>query len=177
MKLAAAQNTSTTFVGLGSNLGDRAKHLSTALEALSQLDATTIVATSSVYESAPLGGLAQANYFNAVVKLSTTLSPWDFIRRTQAIETKNGRTRASHWAPRTLDLDILLFARLQFEDLLLTVPHAGIYMRNFVLLPLQEIAPNLRFPDGSNIGQRVKECPPSPINKLVIDEFQPSTKY
>lgn len=163
------------YIGLGSNLGDSVQYLREALKALAQIASTKLVKASSIYESAPMGGLKQPNYFNAVAKVVTNLSPWDFIRHTQTVEQQCGRKRDEHWAPRTLDLDILLFAELAFEDPLLQIPHPGIYMRNFVLQPLKEIAPELRFPDGSSIAKREQECPPSPISQLVVDEFQPFT--
>ena len=166
---------STAYIGLGSNLGDSVQYLREALKALAQVEGTKIVKTSSIYESAPMGGLKQPNYLNAVAKVVTNLSPWGFIRHTQAVERQCGRNRDERWAPRTLDLDILLFAELAFEDPLLHIPHPGIYMRNFVLQPLKEIAPKLRFPDGSSITKREQECPPSPINQLVVDELQPFT--
>ncbi len=160
------------FIGLGSNLGDRGQYLSQALSALATSEQTDIAAISSLYESDPLAGKDQPKYLNAVAKILTSLGPHQLLRKIQSIETKFGRERHGHWAPRTLDLDILLFADRVLDDPWLSVPHPGIYMRSFVLLPLQEIAQDLVFPDQTSIETRVKECPPLPISKLAVDEFQ-----
>ena len=168
----AAIRTHEAFIGLGSNLGEREAYLCNALQVLNKIPQTSVSAYSSIYESASLASDDQPNYLNAVVKLSTSLSPWDLLRAVQAIENQCGRERTGHWAPRTLDLDILLFADQTIENQQLSIPHPGIYMRNFVLMPLIEIAPDLCFPDQTTIETRASECPHLPICKLVVDEFQ-----
>lgn len=165
----------TAYIGLGSNLGTRQHHLHQALHALQQHPAIAVTTCSSVYESAPLAELEQPSYLNAVAELKTKLNPWSLLRAIQNIELENGRIRNERWAPRTLDLDILLFADWSFSDQLLILPHPGVYMRNFVLMPLMEIAPGLLFPDQTTVKQRAQECPQDPICKLAADEFQLTT--
>jgi 2-amino-4-hydroxy-6-hydroxymethyldihydropteridine diphosphokinase len=135
------------FVGLGSNLDGPARQLETAFELLQELPDTELLRCSSLYRSAPFGGIEQPDFVNAVAALSTTLSPRDFLEELQAIERKRGR-EDSHirWGPRILDLDLLLYGDAVIDEQGLTVPHPGIASRNFVLLPLREIAPDFEIP-------------------------------
>jgi 2-amino-4-hydroxy-6-hydroxymethyldihydropteridine diphosphokinase len=130
------------FVGLGSNLGDRCVHLETALGEIAALPCTAVLARSSFYESAPFeaGG---GDYVNAVAELQTGLDPLALLRALQSIETKHGRERPYAMAPRTLDLDLLLYGDEQRETAALTLPHPRLHERAFVLLPLAEIASGL----------------------------------
>lgn len=133
---AAAQ----AFVGLGANLGDRGQALAQAVQALARLPGTTLLHVSSLYSSAPVdaGG---PDYLNAVAQLQTTLAPLDLLHALQAIELAAGRERPYRNAPRTLDLDVLLYGDLALDTPELTVPHPRMWERAFVLRPLAELAP------------------------------------
>ena len=136
------------FVGLGSNLGDRCVHLETALGEIAALPCTAVLARSSFYESAPFeaGG---GDYVNAVAELQTTLDPLALLRALQSIEAEHGRERPLPMAPRTLDLDLLLYGddRRQTDELT-RCPIRVCTERAFVLLPLAEIAPGLHIHAG-----------------------------
>ena len=127
------------YIGLGANLGDRAAALVAAVQALAQLPATRLVQVSSLYASAPIdaGG---PDYLNAAAQFVTKLAPLALLDALQAIEQAAGRERPYRNAPRTLDLDLLLYADQFIRNERLTVPHPRISERAFVLLPLAEIA-------------------------------------
>lgn len=128
------------WIGLGANLGDRGAALARAVQALAAMPATRVAEVSGLYASAPIdaGG---PDYLNAVVELITTLAPLALLDALQAIEQAAGRERPYRNAPRTLDLDLLLYADQQIASARLVVPHPRIAERAFVLLPLAEIAP------------------------------------
>ena len=127
------------FVSLGSNLGDRATYLGVARDALAALPATSVVAESRVYETAPQDLADQEAFLNQVVCLETALQPRDLLRECQRIEREHGRVRALRFGPRTLDIDILLFQDAESDDPELTLPHPRMVKRAFVLVPLAEI--------------------------------------
>ena len=129
------------FVGLGANLGDKAVALDAALAALADLPQTRLLETSSFYRSAPVdaGG---PDYLNAVARIETDLAPEALLDALQAIEQAHGRERPFVNAPRTLDLDLLLYGEQSIATARLTVPHPRLTERAFVLLPLLEIAPD-----------------------------------
>lgn len=133
------------FLGLGSNMGDRWGYLSRACDKISQC-CGTIVANSSVYETASWGNEDQSLFLNQVILIETTLSPKDLLSRCKEIELQEGRTRLVKWGDRTLDIDVLLYDDLVMDDGDLTLPHPHIQLRNFVLVPLAEIAPDLEHP-------------------------------
>ncbi len=139
MKPAAGER---VFVGLGANLGDAAATVRAAFDALSELPDTVCVARSSLYRSAPVEAQG-ADYINAVVQLRTRLSPVVLLDALQAIEARFGRERPYRNAPRTLDLDLLLYGQQRIDTPRLTVPHPRLHERAFVLVPLAEIAPDL----------------------------------
>ena len=131
------------FVGLGSNLDDPASQLERAIAALADVPQTNIARVSSVYRSAPFGPVEQPDFLNAVVQLETRLEAWSLLRQLLDIEQQQGRTRGERWGPRTIDLDLLVHGDTSSDTPELRLPHPGIALRNFVLLPLQEIAPDL----------------------------------
>ncbi|MDZ4074336.1 MAG: 2-amino-4-hydroxy-6-hydroxymethyldihydropteridine diphosphokinase [Hylemonella sp.] len=132
----------TAYVALGANLGDAPAALRRALSDLGALPHTRLVRASSLYRSAPVDS-SGPDYVNAVAELSTALGPYDLLVGLQGLEQAAGRERPWHNAPRTLDLDILLYGELRQDDPVLTVPHPRMLERAFVLLPLAEIAPSL----------------------------------
>ncbi|MEI8611327.1 2-amino-4-hydroxy-6-hydroxymethyldihydropteridine diphosphokinase [Enterovibrio norvegicus] len=144
------------YIAIGSNLGNPVEKASLAIDALKQLPNTQFVCCSSLYSSKPMGPSDQPDYVNAVAIVDTLLEPLDLLDQTQRIELEFGRERKDErWGPRTLDLDILLFGDLQINSERLTVPHYGMKVREFVLYPLAEIAPDLHLPDGSAVTDLV----------------------
>ncbi|EMA4139989.1 2-amino-4-hydroxy-6-hydroxymethyldihydropteridine diphosphokinase [Cronobacter turicensis] len=141
------------FIALGSNLAEPLSQVNNALAALARIPHSRIVTTSSFYRTPPLGPQDQPDYLNAAVALETTLSAEELLDNTQRIELEQGRVRkAERWGPRTLDLDIMLFGDATINTERLTVPHYDMKNRAFMLLPLSEIAPALRFPDGERLA-------------------------
>ncbi|KXI23300.1 2-amino-4-hydroxy-6-hydroxymethyldihydropteridine diphosphokinase [Photobacterium sanguinicancri] len=138
------------YIAVGSNLSEPVAQAKSAIEILKQQPDIQVVAASSLYSSTPMGPQNQPDYINAVVAIDTTLSPLSLLDRTQAIELEHGRVRKDErWGPRTLDLDIILYGDLEHHCERLTVPHYGMKVREFVLYPLAEIAPDLVLPDQS----------------------------
>ncbi|MFO8024975.1 2-amino-4-hydroxy-6-hydroxymethyldihydropteridine diphosphokinase [Thiohalophilus sp.] len=130
----------TTYIALGSNLGDPLAQVSRAIAELDRMEGTTLLAVSPLYRSRPMGPAEQPDYINAVAALQTRLSPHALLDALQAIEQAHGRQRGvQRWGPRTLDLDVLLYGEETINDQRLTIPHPGISKRAFVLFPLQEI--------------------------------------
>jgi len=132
----------TAYVGVGANLGDPAAAVRTALERLRELPATTLDAQSSLYRTAPVDS-SGSDYINAVAKLSTQLTAPELLRELQRIENAAGRERPYRNAPRTLDLDLLMFGSARIESPELQVPHPRMHERAFVLVPLAEVAPEV----------------------------------
>ncbi|PSV43802.1 2-amino-4-hydroxy-6-hydroxymethyldihydropteridine diphosphokinase [Photobacterium indicum] len=143
-----------SYIAIGSNLGDPISQAMSAIKALKQITAITVVAESSLYSSTPMGPQNQPDYINAVVAIDTTLTPLELLNATQAIELEHGRVRKDErWGPRTLDLDIILYGDLEHHCERLTVPHYGMKVREFVLYPLAEIIPDLILPDSTALSQ------------------------
>ena len=153
---AVAESAHRAYVGVGSNLAGPARQLRLALERLESLDPVSVDGVSGLYRSEPLGGIEQPAFLNAVIALLTELDPAALLAELQSIETALGRDRTvMRWGPRRIDLDLLLFDDVTISAPDLAVPHPGIGGRNFVLLPLRELAPELVIP---GIG-RIDECP------------------
>ncbi len=151
------------FIALGSNLGDRAGSIGSALRSLETIATERRVTCSPLYETAPMGPQDQPAYVNAVCRLATRLAPLALLDATQAIEQAHGRVRddgqpALRWGPRSLDLDILLLGQEQHADERLTVPHPGIAQRSFVLMPLNDLAPTLAIPGMGPISELLAHC-------------------
>ncbi len=134
------------FVGLGSNLNDPARQILRAVQALGALPGTRLLACSALYRSAPVGYFDQPDFINAVAKLETGLAPRALLDALLELERHHGRTREFPNAPRTLDLDVLLYDELRHHEHGLTVPHPQMHLRAFVLAPLLEIAPDCAIP-------------------------------
>ncbi|MAZ66866.1 MAG: 2-amino-4-hydroxy-6-hydroxymethyldihydropteridine diphosphokinase [Kangiellaceae bacterium] len=149
-----------SYIGLGSNLAHPVSQLEQALQLVAQLPQTTLLETSSFYRNKPMGPQDQPDYVNAVCSVDTLLDPLSLLGQLQAIELQCGRERKEErWGPRTLDLDILLFADQVIQHPDLVVPHYGMRERNFVILPLLEIAPNLsiRFSNDTHVSIALTE--------------------
>lgn len=136
----------TAYVALGSNLGDREGYLDGAVRALRETRGCQVERVSSLRQTVPYGYTDQGKFLNGCLQLRTLLSPLDLLARLQEIEQAAGRERKIHWGPRTLDLDILLYDQEILNLPALTVPHRDMQNRDFVLYPLEEIAPWVRHP-------------------------------
>jgi 2-amino-4-hydroxy-6-hydroxymethyldihydropteridine diphosphokinase len=156
------------WIGLGSNLEDPLAQVSTALQELKLLPDTTLAARSSLYRSDPVGPPGQPDYINAVAALDTRLEPETLLDALQAIEQMHQRVRKIHWGPRTLDLDLLLYGDQVISTPRLTVPHAHMTERNFVLWPLAELAPELILPDGRPLNTLLQHCPMGTLEKISL---------
>jgi 2-amino-4-hydroxy-6-hydroxymethyldihydropteridine diphosphokinase len=140
------------YVGIGANLGDPAGQVRAAVAALRALPQVRLAATSSLYRTAPVGYLDQPAFVNAVAAVETTLSPHALLAALRGIEAAAGRERSFRNAPRTLDLDLLLYGEQTLHDAELTVPHPRMHQRAFVLVPLAEIAPEVRIPGRGSVS-------------------------
>ncbi len=149
------------YIGLGSNLDDPSSQILRAFDLLASIPTTRLVRRSSLYLSAPFGPVKQPSFVNAVALLDTRLDSRALLRSLQDIEDSQGRERGSRWGPRVLDLDLLVHGNREIDESKLTVPHPGIAERNFVLLPLREIAPELVIPGLGRVAD------------IAIDEHQP----
>jgi len=155
------------YIGLGSNLDDPKQQIISAFDEISHLPETQLRLKSSLYLSFPMGPQDQDKYVNAVAKISSLLSPIDLLDQLQTIEQRHHRERKlQQWGPRTLDLDLLLYDNRTIDSDRLIVPHYGLKQRSFVLIPLVEIAPELRLPDGSDIQELAKKIGGQGIQKL-----------
>ncbi len=148
------------YIGLGSNLQMPVQQIWRALDALKQMPRTVLAGHSSLYRSKPLEGMPQPDFINAVAALDTGLDAPELLAELQAIEQRQGRVRdGQRWAPRTLDLDLLLYGEERIVTEQLTVPHPGLLERSFVLIPLLEIAPELRLASGEQLAERAAMFP------------------
>lgn len=140
-------------IGLGSNLDDPRAQVTTAIAEIGALPGVEIVARSSLYSSPPMGPQDQPHYINAALAITTRLSSHALLDALQMLERAHGRLRDGvHWGPRTLDLDILLYGDEQVDGPRLHLPHPGLKERDFVVLPLLEIAPAMILPDGEPLA-------------------------
>lgn len=147
------------YLGIGSNLYDRAANLQHAVDGLSATPEIEVVGVSRVYETEPVGGPEQPDYLNAVVAIETTLSARELLVTAQRLEAEAGRVRAERWGPRTLDVDVLLVGSEHHDEPDLVVPHPRMHERAFVVIPLAELDPNLSAPapQGGWCGVRKSE--------------------
>ncbi len=156
------------YVGLGSNLGDRAAYLLLGLSALSRLPKTHLLRLSPVYETDPVGP-PQPPYLNMVAELETELSPKGLLAEMLRVEKALGRERRERWGPRTLDLDLLLYGDLVLEEEGLSVPHPRLHERAFVLVPLLDLLPEGRHPLlGQSFAELLASLDASSVRPLVL---------
>ena len=151
----------TGYLGLGSNLGDRATHLRGALELLRR-NGIEVEAVSSAYETEPVGEiLDQPEFLNAAVRIATELEPLELLDLCKAIEAEHGRLfGAPRHGPRPLDVDLLLLGDIELRDERLTLPHPEVTNRRFVLEPLLELDPELALPDGTRLADALAALGP-----------------
>lgn len=134
------------YIGIGSNEGNKRTNIKSAIDLINEIADCNIEKISSVYETLPFGDIEQDNFYNAVIKISTKLNPQELFIELKKIEQRLGRIIREKWGPREIDLDVLLFNDLIFSDEIITLPHKGIIYRDFVLVPLIEIEPELIHP-------------------------------
>lgn len=162
----------TAFVGLGSNLEDPHSQLQRAFAALDKLPGTRLAARSSLYRSAPLGCpdqpdlSSQPDFVNAVAKIATSLTPQALLKALLHIENQHGRERTFRNAPRTLDLDVLLYDDVRLHEHGLTIPHPQMHLRAFVLQPLLEIAPDISIPGVGLARLAFAECHDQVLDRI-----------
>ena len=155
------------YVGLGANLGDPRKQLDAALEALGAIPSTRLARHSSCYRSAPVGYTSQPDFVNAVAEIETQLAPRALLDALLGIERTLGRSRSFANAPRTLDLDLLLYGDMVLSEPGLHLPHPRMHTRAFVLAPLAEIAPGTVIPGYGAIAPLLAACAGQSIEKLA----------
>ncbi|MCH9649861.1 MAG: 2-amino-4-hydroxy-6-hydroxymethyldihydropteridine diphosphokinase [Deltaproteobacteria bacterium] len=154
------------YLGLGANLGDPPRHLRDCLRALTtEVDHLEI---SPLYRTQPVSEIPQPWYLNLVATGVTRLAPYDLLGFLQSLERAAGRDRRQPDAPRTLDVDLLLYGRLESEDSSLTLPHPRMRHRRFVLAPLADLAPDLKIPpDNKTVDQLLTDLPRGEQVQLV----------
>ena len=154
------------FIGLGANLGDPEAQVRRAFAALTELPGTRLLAASSLYRSAPVGYTVQPDFVNAVAQIETRLGAEALLRELLATEARFGRVRQFPNAPRTLDLDLLLYGDRVIAEPGLVVPHPRMHERAFVLAPLAEIAPDTVIPGKGRAGALLAACVDQKIEKI-----------
>lgn len=165
MRPSTTEGRAPAWIGLGANLGDARATLEQALTALAALPHTTLSARSSFYRTAPMDS-SGPDYLNAVALLHTALAPQPLLEALQRIEQAHGRERPYRNAPRTLDLDLLLYADERVSTPTLTVPHPRLHERAFVLRPLAELSPALAIPGHGPVGELLAGVAGQRIDKL-----------
>jgi 2-amino-4-hydroxy-6-hydroxymethyldihydropteridine diphosphokinase len=148
------------FIGIGSNLDEPRRQVLEAFTELDRLPHTRVVKKSSLYRTAPIGHAAQPDFINAVAQLETGLPAERLLAELQEVERRHGRERSFPNAPRTLDLDILLFGNATLQSGVLTIPHPRMHQRAFVLKPLLEIDPQLPF------HRQLESCKDQKVERL-----------
>jgi 2-amino-4-hydroxy-6-hydroxymethyldihydropteridine diphosphokinase len=135
-----------SFLGIGSNLGDRERNIRRAVDEVASLPFTKLITVSSLYDSEPVGDVEQANFVNAVALIDTELQPTRLLWNLMLIEKRMGRVRTVRWGPRPIDLDIIIYGKSIVQEDGLSIPHPEMEKRAFVLIPLLEIDPELVHP-------------------------------
>lgn len=161
----------TVFLSLGSNIGDRLSYLKRAVDMLQEH--LEVVKVSSIYETAPWGKTDQEGFLNLVVQARTELSPFELLSVVQHVENALDRVREERWGPRTMDVDILFYGQQAIQEprLGLNIPHARLWERAFVLVPLLEIAPQFRF-RGRSIREALQE-----VQDQVVDKYEEAEEH
>ncbi|MDO8540672.1 MAG: 2-amino-4-hydroxy-6-hydroxymethyldihydropteridine diphosphokinase [Opitutaceae bacterium] len=161
------------YLAIGSNLGERSWHLAEAVRRLHAPPQLRVVVVSSVYASPAVGYAAQPEFLNAVLRVTTTCSPYELLARCLQIEADLGRVRLERWGPRTIDIDVLLYEELVLDDPALTIPHARMRKRSFVLTPLAEIAPDLAV-GGKSVQSLASSIDSGGLRKIAPLSWAPA---
>lgn len=158
---------SRIFIGLGSNVGDRQHYLERARYEMGTVD-ITVIRQSSIFQSEAWGFVEQSPFLNQVIEINTALSPGQLLNRLKEIEEKLGRKKRKKWREREIDLDILYFGDRLINSSYLQIPHRYVHERNFVLIPLAEIAGEFKDPaSGQTINQMVKSC----TDQSIVEKY------
>jgi len=156
------------YIGIGSNLNDPIAQVLEAVEELEMIPDTILAERSSLYSGKPMGPGDQPDYVNAVVAMDTLLSAAELHEALIRIEDLQGRTReGDKWGPRIIDLDLLLYGNHSIDTATLTVPHPGMHERDFVIIPLEEVAGNLKIPGRGHLYSLINKCKSHSLKKLI----------
>jgi 2-amino-4-hydroxy-6-hydroxymethyldihydropteridine diphosphokinase len=158
-----------SYIAIGSNKGDRFDHLTNAIQEITQDKNNIVENVSSIYETLPYGYKDQGKFYNAVIKIRTSYELIELLDLLKSIEKKIGREKNTRWGPREIDLDILFYNDLIYSDDRITVPHKEVTKRDFVLIPLCEIAPDLNHPA---LNQKICDICIVDSEKTVIGKIQ-----
>ena len=161
-----AAQTHTACVALGANIGEPLRQIEAGFSALAALPGTRLLARSSLYRSAPVGYADQPDFINAVAMIETALAPHALLDALLEIERAHGRVREFPNAPRTLDLDIVLYGDVVLQEPGLTIPHARMLERAFVMVPLTEIAPDILVPGRGKVSDLAARVDAASVAKL-----------
>jgi len=158
---------------MGSNVGDKLANIRTAFNEIEKSDSCSIENVSSIYETLPLGEIKQENFLNAVIKIKSKFLLKDLFLFLKSIENKTGRIQRERWGPRELDLDILFYNDIVYNKNELIIPHSGIIERDFVLVPLIEIEPNLIHPVlKTEVSELLKRLKKKNILNKINEDFK-----
>lgn len=160
------KHAAVAFVALGANLGEPARTVSSAMQALTEIPATTLARASSLYRTAPVGLKNQPDFINAVALLHTALSPQQLLQELFHIEGRFGRLRGASNAPRTLDLDLLLHGDSILAEAQLTLPHPRMHQRAFVLVPLLEVVADCQIPGYGWASELLQGCSDQRVTRI-----------
>ena len=164
----------SVYLGLGSNLAQPSVQLDKAVKAIAALPELPLRKLSAKYVSPPLDGSAQPDYVNQVLVITTTLSPLCLLEQLQAIEIAQGRPAIhAHWGARIIDIDILLYDTQVMQTPELTIPHPGLVLRAFVVLPLLSLAPGLCLPNGELLASYRDIFPSGSLKVLSVKDVSP----
>ena len=156
------------YIGIGSNLDNPVAQVLEAVEELEMIPDTILAERSTLYSARPMGPKDQPDYVNAVVAMDTLLSADELHKALIRIEDLQGRVREGEkWGPRIIDLDLLLYGNSTIDTATLTVPHPGMHERDFVIIPLEEVAGNLKIPGRGNLYSLINKCKSHSLKKLI----------
>lgn len=170
MKQSAGNKRTKSYIGLGSNLGNRLGNIRFALAAMGQMPGSKVLRMSGVYETEPYGNPDQPKFLNAAVELETSLEPAVLLKSLQRVEHHMGRVRQVKWEPRVIDLDILYFGSQVIDTPELKVPHPELFLRGFVLVPLSDLIPDYEDPvKRQKVKALLKKIPRTPKDIIKIE--------
>jgi len=157
------------YLGLGSNIGDRLKYLLYAVELIGNNQNCSLIKSSSIYETNPYGTLEGDNYYNGVINIKTSLDPAELLELIKQYELKAGRKKENiKWSSREIDIDILFYNNLIYKNEKLNIPHPEILLRDFVLIPLNEIAPDFVHPVTN---QKIRDINYTELERHIIQKL------
>ena len=161
------------YIGIGTNQGNKLENIQNAISFIGNINTTEIKSVSSIYLTKPFGYLEQDDFLNMVIKVTTEKDLKSFFSELQSVERKIGRTKTIKWGPRQIDLDILFFNNKIYSDAEITIPHKGIIERDFVLVPLVEIEPDLVHPA---LDEKIVDICNTVLQKQIISKIEYSNR-